>query len=187
QTAMPVVFNSTLSEAAPELAEFNLADALNAEHMHSITQTPQVWLDHTLLELEGRLLFNWDSIDELFPVGMIEQMFVAYNALLDRLLAPDAWSANTAQLIPLARLPVPDASPVDSALMHELFDRQALAAPDALAVIGTQRQLSYRQLRAEARHLAARLQRMGVVPNRLVAVVMERGWEQVVATLAIQY
>ncbi|EGH49510.1 amino acid adenylation, partial [Pseudomonas syringae pv. pisi str. 1704B] len=31
------------------------------------------------------------------------------------------------------------------------------------------------------------LQRRGVVPNQLVAVVMERGWEQVVATLAIQY
>ncbi|WP_410003752.1 amino acid adenylation domain-containing protein [Pseudomonas syringae] len=187
QTAMPIVFNSTLSEAAPELAEFNLADALNAEHMHSITQTPQVWLDHTLLELEGRLLFNWDSIDELFPQGLIEQMFVAYNALLDRLLQADAWNAGTVDLIPLARLPVPEASPADSALMHELFDRQALAAPDALAVIGTQRQLSYRQLRAEARQLAALLQRRGVVPNQLVAVVMERGWEQVVATLAIQY
>ncbi|WP_259638823.1 condensation domain-containing protein, partial [Pseudomonas syringae] len=187
QTAMPIVFNSTLSEAAPELAEFNLADALNAEHMHSITQTPQVWLDHTLLELEGRLLFNWDSIDELFPQGLIEQMFVAYNALLDRLLDADAWNAGTVELIPRARLPVPEASPADSALMHELFDRQALAAPDALAVIGTQRQLSYRQLRAEARQLAALLQRRGVVPNQLVAVVMERGWEQVVATLAIQY
>ncbi|WP_409077413.1 hypothetical protein, partial [Pseudomonas syringae] len=35
--------------------------------------------------------------------------------------------------------------------------------------------------------LAALLQRRGVVPNQLVAVVMERGWEQVVATLAIQY
>ncbi|WP_191902232.1 condensation domain-containing protein, partial [Pseudomonas viridiflava] len=79
QTAMPIVFNSTLSEAAPELAEFNLADALHARHMHSITQTPQVWLDHMLLELEGRLLFNWDSIDELFPDGLIEQMFAAYN------------------------------------------------------------------------------------------------------------
>ncbi|KPY82891.1 Amino acid adenylation [Pseudomonas syringae pv. tagetis] len=187
QTAMPIVFNSTLSEAAPELAEFNLADALGAEHMHSITQTPQVWLDHTLLELEGRLLFNWDSIDELFPAGMIEQMFDAYNALLDRLLEPAAWSAGTVHLIPLARLPVPDVSPVDSALMHELFDRQALATPDAPAVIGVQRQLSYRQLRAEARHLAALLQSRGVVPNKLVAVVMERGWEQVVATLAIHY
>ncbi|WP_323158432.1 non-ribosomal peptide synthetase [Pseudomonas viridiflava] len=187
QTAMPIVFNSTLSEAAPELAEFNLADALNARHMHSITQTPQVWLDHTLLELEGRLLFNWDSIDELFHDGLIEQMFVAYNALLDALLEPSAWNASTPQLLPLARLPAPVDLPVESPLMHELFDRQALATPDALAVIGVQRQLSYRQLRAEAQALGARLQGLGVVPNQLVAVVMERGWEQVVATLAIHY
>ncbi|MBV4477559.1 non-ribosomal peptide synthetase [Pseudomonas botevensis] len=186
QTAMPIVFNSTLSEAAPELAEFNLADALNARHMHSITQTPQVWLDHTLLELEGRLLFNWDSIDELFPEGMIEQMFVAYNALLDSLCEPAAWGANTPQLLPLARLPAPVDSVQTLPLMHELFERQALATPQALAVIGA-RQLTYAQLRTEARQLGARLQAQGVVPNRLVAVVMERGWEQVVATLAILY
>ncbi|MGP6429159.1 amino acid adenylation domain-containing protein [Pseudomonas paraglycinae] len=186
QTAMPIVFNSTLSEAAPELAEFNLADALNARHMHSITQTPQVWLDHTLLELEGRLLFNWDSIDELFPQGMIEQMFVAYNTLLDSLCEPAAWSANTPQLLPQARLPAPVDHQQTLPLMHELFERQALATPDALAVIGT-RQLTYAQLRFEARQLGARLQTQGVLPNRLVAVVMERGWEQVVATLAILY
>ncbi|WP_323162118.1 non-ribosomal peptide synthetase [Pseudomonas fluorescens] len=186
QTAMPIVFNSTLSEAAPELAEFNLADALNARHMHSITQTPQVWLDHTLLELEGRLLFNWDSIDELFPQGMIEQMFVAYNTLLDRLCEPTAWGANTPQLLPQARLPAPVDHQQTLPLMHELFERQALATPDALAVIGT-RQLTYAQLRKEARQLGARLQAQGVLPNRLVAVVMERGWEQVVATLAILY
>jgi len=187
QTAMPIVFNSTLSEAAPELAEFNLADALNARHMHSITQTPQVWLDHTLLELEGRLLFNWDSIDELFPEGMIEQMFVAYNALLDRLADPLAWAASTPQLFPLARLPAPVDDVATQPLMHELFERQAQATPDAVAVIGTQRQLTYRQLRDEARQLGARLQAEGVLPNRLVAVVMERGWEQVVATLGILY
>ncbi|MCF5706401.1 amino acid adenylation domain-containing protein [Pseudomonas syringae] len=187
QTAMPIVFNSTLSEAAPELAEFNLADALDAQQMHSITQTPQVWLDHTLLELEGRLLFNWDSIDELFPDGMIEQMFVTYNALLDALLEPSAWGASTPQLLPIARLPAPVDTPVESPLMHELFDRQALRTPDALAVIGVQRQLSYKQLRAEAQALGAHLQRLGVKPNRLVAVVMDRGWEQVMATLAIHY
>ncbi|UWF51918.1 amino acid adenylation domain-containing protein [Pseudomonas sp. N3-W] len=186
QTAMPIVFNSTLSEAAPELAEFNLADALNARHMHSITQTPQVWLDHTLLELEGRLLFNWDSIDELFPDGMIGQMFDAYNALLDRLADPVSWGASTPQLLPLARLPAPVDSHASLPLMHQLFERQALAIPDALAVIGA-RHLTYAQLREEARQLGARLQAQGVVPNRLVAVVMERGWEQVVATLAILY
>ncbi|MCL5225673.1 non-ribosomal peptide synthetase [Pseudomonas nunensis] len=187
QTAMPIVFNSTLSEAAPELAEFNLADALNAKHMHSITQTPQVWLDHTLLELEGRLLFNWDSIDELFPAGMIEEMFIAYNALLDRLLEPAAWEASTPQLLPMACLPAPLDTQEALPLMHELFERQALTTPDAVAVIAAQRQLTYGQLRTEARSLGALLQAEGVMPNRLVAVMMERGWEQVVATLAILY
>jgi len=187
QTAMPIVFNSTLSEAAPELAEFNLADALNAQPMHSITQTPQVWLDHTLLELEGRLLFNWDSIDELFPAGMIEDMFVAYNTLLDCLLEPAAWAASTPQLLPVARLPAPPDTQGTLALMNELFERQALMTPAAVAVIAAQRQFTYGQLRTAARSLGAQLQAEGVVPNRLVAVMMERGWEQVVATLAIQY
>nr|WP_231867512.1 non-ribosomal peptide synthetase [Pseudomonas sp. CCOS 191] len=186
QTAMPIVFNSTLSEAAPELAEFNLADALGATLEHSITQTPHVWLDHTLLELEGRLLFNWDSIDALFPEGMVGQMFAAYNALLDRLLAPEAWAASTPQLLPQARLPQAPAAPRDLPLMHALFERQALATPEAVAVLGA-RELSYGQLRQEARQLAAQLQARGVQRNRLVAVVMQRGWEQVVATLAILY
>ncbi|MGE7991378.1 amino acid adenylation domain-containing protein [Pseudomonas sp. NPDC089554] len=186
QTAMPIVFNSTLSEAAPELAEFNLADALGATIEHSITQTPHVWLDHTLLELEGRLLFNWDSIDALFPEGMIERMFAAYNSVLDRLMSADAWAASTPQLLPLARLPQAPPAPRELPLMHALFERQALATPEACAVLGA-RELSYGQLRHEARQLATHLQAQGVQPNRLVAVVMERGWEQVVATLAILY
>ncbi|ORC53474.1 hypothetical protein BZK31_27480, partial [Pseudomonas floridensis] len=129
----------------------------------------------------------WDSIDALFPDGLIGQMFEAYNALLDRLPEPSAWSADTSQLLPMARLPAPLDSAPESPLMHELFEHQALATPDALAVIGVQRQLNYRQLRMEARRLGARLQALGVQPNRLVALVMERGWEQVVATLAIHY
>ncbi|UUQ64819.1 amino acid adenylation domain-containing protein [Pseudomonas fuscovaginae UPB0736] len=187
QTAIPIVFNSTLSEAATQQAEYNLADALQAQNVHSITQTPQVWIDHTLLELEGRLLFNWDSIDELFPAGLVEQMFAAYNSLLDRLLEPAAWAANTPGLLPQACLPPAPAYPTTSLLMHELFERQALATPEAVALIAPMRQMSYQQLRREARQLAAHLQTRGVQPNQLVAVMMERGWEQLVATLAILY
>ncbi|WP_273826188.1 non-ribosomal peptide synthetase [Pseudomonas asplenii] len=187
QTAIPIVFNSTLSEAATQQAEYNLADALQAQNVHSITQTPQVWIDHTLLELEGRLLFNWDSIDELFPQGLVEAMFVAYNGILDRLLEPAAWAASTPGLLPQAGLPPAPAYPQASPLMHELFERQAQATPDAPALIAPGRQLSYGQLRHEARRLGAHLQTLGVRPNQLVAVMMERGWEQLVATLAILY
>ena len=75
QAALPIVFNSTLSELVADAEDGGLAAALRAEPVHSITQTPQVWIDHTVLEAAGRLHYNWDSIDELFPAGLVGQMF----------------------------------------------------------------------------------------------------------------
>ena len=72
--------------------------------MHSITQTPQVWIDHTVFEVQGRLQFNWDSIDELFGEGLVAEMFAAYCPLLDRLADPAAWQATVDALLPQARL-----------------------------------------------------------------------------------
>ncbi|MEO7261301.1 MAG: amino acid adenylation domain-containing protein [Jatrophihabitantaceae bacterium] len=191
--AMPVVFNSTVGmvENTPELGSFTegeLAIALGGETVHSITQTPQVWIDHTVFEVQGRLQFNWDSIDELFGAGMVAEMFTAYCELLDRLAEPAAWQAGVEQLLPLARLQ-PSGQPLPAALplLHELFGRQAQAQPDAVAVLAPDRQLSYGQLDGAARQLAGRLQAAGVRPGELVALSMDRGWEQVVATLAVLY
>ncbi|BCJ65767.1 non-ribosomal peptide synthetase [Polymorphospora rubra] len=182
--ALPVVFNSTLSELAPETGDSGLPAALDGEVVHGITQTPQVWIDHTVLEAEGRLHFNWDSIDELFPAGLVAEMFAAYRALLGRLADPDAW--HTTVEGPAAP-PAPAALPAARPLMHELFDRQALATPAAPAVLAPDRRLDYAALRTEARQLAGRLQDRGVRPGQLVAVLLDRGWEQVVATLAVLY
>jgi amino acid adenylation domain-containing protein len=191
--AMPVVFNSTvgMADTAPGQAQFtegDLARALGGETAHSITQTPQVWIDHTVFEVQGRLQFNWDSIDELFGEGMVAQMFAAYCALLDRLAEPAAWQATVDQLLPLARLqPSVQPSPPALPLLHELFQRRAQAQPEAVAVLAADRQLSYGQLDLQARRLAGRLQAAGVRPGELVALSLERGWEQVAATLAVLY
>ncbi|MBO4206240.1 non-ribosomal peptide synthetase, partial [Micromonospora echinofusca] len=182
--AMPVVFNSTLTESAPEVGDSGLAAALGGEVVHGITQTPQVWIDHTVLEADGRLHFNWDSIDELFPPGLVAGMFAAYRDLLARLEEPDAW--RTGLDGPVAP-PVPAQRPPVRPLLHELFDRQASATPTAPAVLAPDRELDYATVRAEARHLAGRLQDRGVHPGDLVAVLLDRGWEQVVATLAVLY
>ena len=185
QTAIPVVFNSTLSELSGEAEVISLTEAVRGESIYSITQTPQVWIDHTIMEFDGQLCFNWDSIDELFPDGMIAEMFDAYGDLLDRLHQPAAWQESALRYPPPAGLDVTALPPMPR--MHELFDRQALATPAALAVVGADRQFSYQELRRHARRLGGRLQARGVVPNRLVAVMMERGWEQVLGTLAILY
>ncbi|MEW2378725.1 amino acid adenylation domain-containing protein [Micromonospora sp. NPDC047812] len=180
--ALPVVFNSTLAEAAPDVGDSGLAAALGGEVLHGITQTPQVWIDHTVLEAGGRLHVNWDSIDELFPAGLVAEMFAAYRTLLGRLEEPDAWYTTVDG--PLAP-PVPQAPPAGRGLLHELVDRQALATPTAPAVLAPDRRLDYATVRVEARRLAGRLQDSGVRPGQLVAVLLDRGWKQVVATLAV--
>ncbi|SCL70623.1 non-ribosomal peptide synthetase [Micromonospora peucetia] len=180
--ALPVVFNSTLTEAAPDVGDSGLAAALGGEVVHGITQTPQVWIDHTVLEAGGRLHVNWDSIDELFPAGLVAEMFAAYRTLLGRLEEPDAW--HTTVDGPVAP-PVPAAPPAGRGLLHELVDRQALATPTAPAVLAGDRRLDYATVCVEARRLAGHIQERGVRPGQLVAVLLDRGWKQVVATLAV--
>ncbi len=188
--AMPIVFNSTLSELTPGAEDGGLTAALGAEAVTGITQTPQIWLDHTLLESAGRLCYNWDALDELFPAGMVAAIFAAYGDLLIRLIEPATWDARPAELRATAceRETSPSWSPPGGwPLLHELFDRQALLTPDAPAVLSPGRRLSYGELRTESRRLARRLQDLGVQPGDLVAVLADRGWEQVVAALAVLY
>ena len=69
-------------------------------------------------------------------------------------------------------------------LVHDLFLRQAEREPGRTAVISANRTLSYGELRSLSQVWAGRLRQLGARPNTLVAVVMEKGWEQMVAVMA---
>lgn len=68
-------------------------------------------------------------------------------------------------------------------LLHELFEAQVAAAPDAVAVATGEAQLSYRELNERANQLAHTLRRWGIGPDSLVGICMERSLELVVAML----
>ena len=163
--------------------------------VYAISQTPQVWLDHQVSEHGGRLSVCWDVVDGLFPAGMIEAMFSHYARLLDALTEapsldwrpsmPDDVPDSVASAAPSAVAPDPDAAHV---LLHSAFERAAIARPAHAAVIAVDRTLDYGTLRTEALALAHLLHRRAEVrPNTLVAVAMRKGWEQVVAVLAVTY
>ena len=61
--AMPVVFTSALARALPGLEPVDDIGTI----VHSVSQTPQVWLDHQVYEQRGRLHLSWDAVEELFP------------------------------------------------------------------------------------------------------------------------
>jgi amino acid adenylation domain-containing protein/non-ribosomal peptide synthase protein (TIGR01720 family) len=69
--------------------------------------------------------------------------------------------------------------------IHHLIEAQAARRPEATAVVVEQAQLSYDQLNRRANQLAHYLQRLGVGPESLVALSVERSVEMMVGLLGI--
>jgi len=69
--------------------------------------------------------------------------------------------------------------------VHELFARQASLRPDALAAIHGRTRVTYRDLDESANRLAHYLGEIGVGPEVVIAVCLERGVDAIRAILAI--
>lgn len=188
----PVVFTSVLpyGEKTDDATAIGLPTGLPIDLVYCISQTPQVWLDHQIFEHNGALTFNWDAVEGLFPEGMLVEMFDAYCGLINRLARDELWQATQVPLIPEAQLAVRQGinqtnAPVPEGMLHTLFFEQALKHPGNPAVITPEVKMSYGELAARSRAIAGRLRRKGALPGNLVAVVMEKGWEQVAGVLGV--
>jgi non-ribosomal peptide synthetase component F len=189
QIFMPVVFTSVLGYNTLEENDASAYSSLG-EVVYNITQTPQVWIDHQVTESNGALQFNWDVVEDIFPQGMIREMFDAYCSYLKHLVQQELFSAPVPLLTPESHLQIrrsinqtETARP--EATLHSLFSGMADQSPDRLAVIAPDRSLAYGELDAISNRLAGFLTEKGVKKGSLVAVVMEKGWEQVAAVLGI--
>jgi amino acid adenylation domain-containing protein len=68
---------------------------------------------------------------------------------------------------------------------HELFAEQSERTPDQMALVCEDRYVSYRELNRRANQLAHYLQELGVSPEVVVGVCLERSVEMVVALLGV--
>ncbi|HTN90321.1 MAG TPA: AMP-binding protein, partial [Sorangium sp.] len=164
---------------------------------YRITQTPQVYLDNISMEADDALRLHWDSVEGVFPEGLIESMFDAYCRILNRLArdhaawheprldAPPRAPASPAPLpAPESRDPAPGAARYRTTL-HRLIEERASLCPDHVALIFERDRLTYRELNRRANQAARRLKRLGVGPDTLVGVLADRSTEMVIALLAI--
>lgn len=69
--------------------------------------------------------------------------------------------------------------------IHQLFEAQVDRTPNAIAVVFEDQQLTYQELNSRANQLAHHLQELGVSPEVLVGICMERSLEMVVGLLGI--
>ncbi|NEO49170.1 MAG: amino acid adenylation domain-containing protein, partial [Moorea sp. SIO4A3] len=139
-------------------------------------------------EIKGFCAYNRD----LFSAETISRMVSHYENLLS--------AAVETPERPVSQLPLMTEPELDQILVewnntktdypkdkciHQLFEEQVEKTPDAVAVVFEGQLLTYSQLNSKANQLAHHLQTLGVKPEMLVGICVERSVEIVVGLLAI--
>ncbi|MEU3822373.1 amino acid adenylation domain-containing protein [Streptomyces sp. NPDC030392] len=117
------------------------------------------------------------------PSVPLSEMALLTDEEIGELLGPDG-PANRPALPEVGAGPEAAESAAPRGAL-ERFAEQVRRAPDAVAVSGGGRSLTYGELDAASRALAGRLRAAGAGPERLVGVCVERGPELAVALLGV--
>jgi natural product biosynthesis luciferase-like monooxygenase protein len=126
-----------------------------------------------------------------FERGTVERIAALLTSLLDAMTA-----RPTSTLGELPRLPAQDivtitafndtCAPTTSPMcVHEAFEAQVDRTPDTVAAIFRGRSLTYRELDERANRVANELVALGVGPDCMVGIYVERSLEMVVGMLGI--
>src|SRR5262249_38128270 len=128
-------------------------------------------------------------VEEAFPVGLPDAAVAAYRRLLEALSRPDGAERDPDPLAPEYRVLIGEVNRTEAPLppgrLEDGFLERAPAEPGAVAVLAADRVLDYGELEARSRAVAHWLRSAGIGRGDVVPVVMAKGWEQVVAVLAV--
>ncbi|NEQ20441.1 MAG: amino acid adenylation domain-containing protein, partial [Microcoleus sp. SIO2G3] len=165
---------------------------LSLDMLEVDSETARFDLTLTLTETEqglnGALEYNTD----LFDAATIARMLGHFETLLAGIVAhpeqhlselPILTERERQQLLVHGHDTQAD-YPKDQCI-HQLFEAQVERTPEAIAVVFEDQQLTYRELNAKANRLAHQLQAIGVGPEVLVGLCVERSLEMAIAILGI--
>ena len=149
-------------------------------------------LTFDLMECDGELMVDCTYSADLFRAETIDRWLGHFETLLEGIV--------TAPVTPVSKIPLLSAEErrqllVDwnqtalefprEACLHELFEAQAERTPDAVAAVVGGQEISYRELNQRANQLARYLKSLGVGPDVLVGLCVERSFALLVGTLGI--
>ncbi|QIR37151.1 amino acid adenylation domain-containing protein [Tolypothrix sp. PCC 7910] len=134
----------------------------------------------------------WEYNTDLFDASTIDRMTGHFVTLLEGIVAnPEAQISQLPLLTEVEQHQLlvewnntQADYPLDKSV-HQLFEEQVERTPDAVAVVFDNQQLTYQQLNCRANQLAHYLRSLGVTPDTLVGICVERSLEMVVGILGI--
>ncbi|MEH2333128.1 amino acid adenylation domain-containing protein [Nostoc sp.] len=157
------------------------------------TETAQFDLSLSIEITEQEVAASYYYNTDLFDAATITRMLRHFQNLLSGIAAnpqaqlsdlPLLSSAEHDLLLELSnnQSPIPSKS---EQCIHQLFEAQVEQTPDAIAVVFQSQHLTYRELNQRANKLAHHLRSLGVGPEILVGICIQRSLEMVIGLLAI--
>lgn len=186
---MPIVFASSLGLDISE--ELLLPNEFGLENMGGGLHTPQVWLDCQAYMYLDELIINWDYVEGVFLPGVMEDMFDAFGAQIEKIMG----SNEPQDLYFLPEVPEKSLVARKSAnqtafelprgrLEHFVKDSY-IRYPEQIAIYSDEGNVTYKDLWVWSAHLAVKLKNCGIQRNDLVAVIADRSWRQIAALLGV--
>jgi amino acid adenylation domain-containing protein len=175
-----------------QLLSFIGLDGLVVESLLAESRTSKFDLTLFATDCGDEIWLEMEYSTDLFDDERIARMLGHFQTLLESVADdPDRRLAELPILTPAERQQMlvewnrtETVYPMDR-LLHELVEKQVERTPDAVAVVFENRELTFRDLDEHANRLARRLQSLGVGPNVLVGVYVERSLEMLVGLLGI--
>jgi aspartate racemase len=135
-------------------------------------------------------LFEYDA--DLFEEDTIARFTKHFQTLLEEIVDdPDRRLAGLSMLDEAERHKIltvwndTESAHHTELCVHKMFEARAEQTPDAVAIISEAGRLSYGELNSRANQLARRLKGIGVGPDVLVGICLERSLDMVIGILAI--
>ncbi|NEQ08700.1 MAG: amino acid adenylation domain-containing protein, partial [Moorea sp. SIO4E2] len=145
-----------------------------------------------LSETETRLEGRWEYNADLFEGATIERMIGNFKTLLEAIVTHPEQKVGELPLLTsrerhqlLVEWNDTKAEYPQDKCIHQLFEEQVERTPDGVAVVFEQEQITYGELNAKANQLAHYLQSLGVGPEVLVGICVERSIEMIIGLLGI--
>ncbi|TCP54572.1 amino acid adenylation domain-containing protein [Tumebacillus sp. BK434] len=146
----------------------------------------------TMRETDSGLYGEWEYNTDLFEAATINRMIEHFQTLLAAIAAHPEQTLATLPLLSAAEQQImlldwnnTGAAADEAVCIHRLFEQQVERTPDATALVFEGRELTFRDLNNRANHVARELQALGVGPDDLVGIYMERSPEMMTALLAV--
>ncbi|MBV8177164.1 MAG: AMP-binding protein, partial [Verrucomicrobia bacterium] len=181
-----LVFNLKNVPAAPQRVE-----GLEIEPVVTKTLRVRYDLEVHAIERDGGLEIHWVYNRDLFSQTRVEQLARHYETQLEAAVeTPDLPLHRIQMLSPNEQQSLLEgfnatARPLSGATLPELFEAEVMCDPDAVALAFGEELVTYRELNTRANRLAHHLVDLGVGPESLVGLSLERSNEMIVALLGI--